>query len=127
MVNVYRSLRFGVLWGLLALVLALLVIFLTPIFQPFMQALAQVGIDLAWFAIMMAGVHFGARSGYRGWLASIFGGGIAGFIAAIFLVLANYLFGEVAFSVGSSLITLAVAFVVGMFGGFAGEFIDRQG
>jgi putative membrane protein (TIGR04086 family) len=127
MVNVYRSLRFGVLWGLVALVLALLMIFLAPVFAPIASALEQVGLNLTWFAIMMAGVHFGARSGYRGWLASIFGGGIAGFIAAIFLVLVNYLFAGVTFDVGGSLITLAIAFVVGMFGGFAGEFIDRQG
>jgi hypothetical protein len=126
MVNIYRALRFGVLWGLVALLLALLRIFLAPVIAPIFDALAQVGLDLAWFAIMMAGVHFGARSGYRGWLASIFGGGISGFIAAIFLVLANALFG-IGFDVSSSLITLAIAFVIGMFGGFAGEFIDRQG
>lgn len=128
MVNVYRALRFGVLWGIVALVLALLEVFLSPIVRPLFDALDLVGLRLPWFAVMMAGVHFGARSGYRGWLASLIGGALSGLIAAIFIVIVSFIFPlSGTFDMNSSLLTLAVAFVVGMFGGFAGEFIDRQG
>lgn len=129
MVNVYKSMRFGVLWGLIAVILALLLYFLGPLLSPIIGALALVGLNLPWFAVMMAGVHFGARSGYRGWLASIFGGGISGVIAALFLLLVMYLFppAGAGLTIQSSAITVAVAFLVGMFGGFAGEFIDRRG
>jgi len=59
----------NVLWGIVALLLALLRVFLA--------ALDQVGLSLPWFAVKMAGVHFGARSSYRGWPASLFGDAIA--------------------------------------------------
>lgn len=128
MVNVYRALRFGILWGLVALVLALLSYFLAGVLGPIFAALAQVGLNLPWFAVMMAGVHFGARSGYRGWLASLFGGAISGLLAAIFIIIVSYVFPPAGstISIGSSLLTLAIAFFVGMFGGFGGEIIDRN-
>jgi hypothetical protein len=127
MVNVYRAFRFGILWGLVALLLALFEIFLRPVLTPLFMVLDQVGLRLPWFAVMMAGVHFGARSGYRGWLASIFGGAISGLLAAIFIIIVSYIFPIGTFNMGVSLFTLAVAFFVGMFGGFGGEFIERQG
>jgi hypothetical protein len=126
MVNVYKALRFGILWGLVALVLAVLEVILRPLLAPVFAALDQVHLSLPWFAVMMAGVHFGARSGYRGWLASLFGGAISGLLAAIFIIIVSFIFPVGAFNLTSSLITLAIAFFVGMFGGFGGEFIDRQ-
>jgi hypothetical protein len=130
MVNISKALRFGILWGLVALILAVIEFFLRPIIQPLFSVLDQINLSLAWFAVMMAGVHYGARSGFRGWLSSLFGGAIAGLIAAIFIILVTFVLhqfmGGTALDISSSFITLAVAFFIGMFGGFAGEFIDRQ-
>src|SRR5947207_4397093 len=92
MVNAFRAVRFGILWGLVALILALIEFFLRPIISPALDVLRTIGLSLPWFAVMMAGVHFGARSGYHGWLASVFGGGISGLIAALFIVIFNYIF-----------------------------------
>src|SRR5688572_16115080 len=115
MLNVYKAVRFGILWGLLAVLIALIVYFLRPIAGFILEPLDAIGLNLAWFAIMMAGVHFGARSGYRGWLVSLFGGGLSGFIAALFLVIVSYflpILGEA--SLQGSLIVLATAFIVGI-------------
>ncbi len=133
MVFINRALRFGILWGLIAVLLAVFLYFLRPILGFVLDILDQVGLNLAWFAVMMAGVHYGARSGYRGWLASIFGGGISGLIAAIFLIIVSLVLPAILSAAGTALtassgvIVLGVAFLVGMFGGFSGEFIDRRG
>jgi hypothetical protein len=95
MVFIGKAFRYGILWGLVAVLLAVLLYFLRPIIAPVFAILDEVGLNLAWFAVMMAGVHYGAHSGYRGWLASIFGGGISGLIAAVFLIIANYVLGTV--------------------------------
>lgn len=133
MVFIGKALRYGILWGLVAVVLVVLLYFLRPILGFVFDILDQVNLDLAWFAVMMAGVHYGAHSGYRGWLSSIFGGGVAGLIAAIFLMIAVYILGTVLPTAGaiaitpqSGAVTLGVAFLVGMFGGAAGEFIERR-
>src|SRR5688572_4000494 len=103
MVNVYRALRFGILWGIVALVLALIERFLAPIARPIFDVLDEIGLNLPFFAVMMAGVHFGARSGYRGWIASLFGGAISGLLAAIFIIIVSLVLPLEAFNLQSSL------------------------
>jgi hypothetical protein len=124
MINMNKVLRYGFIWGIVAVLLALLNIFLRPIVGPIFAALDQVGLSLPWFGVMMAGVHYGARSGIKGWLTSLLGGALSGLIAAVLLVIVTTFFAG-PFNMSASLITLATAFVIGLFGGFGGEVIDR--
>lgn len=126
MIYTRTVLRIGLLWGLIALVFAVVRIYLGPVLAPIYDALAQVGLQLEWFAMIMAGVHFGVLSEGNSVLDDMLGGGLAGVFVAIVLLLINWLLGGTVFTVSNSLILLATAFVVGAAGGVAGEIIDRD-
>jgi len=125
MINLSKVLRYGLIWGVVALVLALLELLLGDALRPLFDALNVVGLDLPWFAVIMAGVHYGARNSERSWLTSPIGGGLTALLAAILLAIVSGLFAGRSY-VNAGLFTLAAGFVVGLLGGLAGEAIERS-
>ena len=73
-------LRAGITWGIVAILVAILASVLAPV-------LPQIdGLTIASFAFLLAGVHYAAKA-HTDFLTAIIGGGLAGMIAALFLLL----------------------------------------
>jgi hypothetical protein len=124
MINLSKVLRYGLIWGAVALGLALLELLLGGLLRPLFDALNIVGLKLPWFAVIMAGVHYGARNDPRSWLTSIIGGGLTALLAAILLAIVSALFAGRGYA-NAGLFTLAAGFVVGLLGGLGGEIVSR--
>jgi len=73
----------GITWGIVACLLAILGAWLAPV-------LPQVGgLTLGSFALLMAGVHYTAKA-HSDFLRALLGGGAAGIVAALFLLLIRF-------------------------------------
>ena len=78
-------LRAGITWGIVAILLAIIGIVLSPIL-PTIE-----GLTLATFAFIMAGVHYSAKASQSDLLGGGLGGALAGGVAAILLVLIRFI------------------------------------
>lgn len=112
----------GITWGIVAILLAILGAALAPI-------LPQVGgLTLASFALLMSGIHYTAKA-HSDFLRAGLGGGAAGVVAAIFLLLIRYIPGlNLPTPPGTplDLVTAILAgFVAGAAGGLAYKVIIR--
>jgi hypothetical protein len=84
MLNLNLVLRAGLIWGIIGIVLTVLVAFFGSSL-PF----AVEGLNLGTYAVLFAGVYFVARNTGK-ILEDLFGGALAGFIAALLLIVAGY-------------------------------------
>jgi hypothetical protein len=112
----------GITWGIVAILLAILGAALAPI-------LPQIdGLTLGSFALLMAGIHYVAKA-HSDFLRAMIGGGLAGIVAALFLMLIRYVpFLSLPTPPGTpaDLVTaLLVGFVAGAAGGMAYKLIIR--
>jgi hypothetical protein len=112
----------GITWGIVAILLAILAAALAPI-------LPQIdGLTLGSFALLMAGIHYVAKA-RSDFLRALIGGGLAGIVAAVFLMLIRYVpFLNLPTPPGTplDLVTALVAgFVAGAAGGMAYAAIVR--
>lgn len=115
-------LRAGVTWGLAAIVLAILGATLAPI-------LPEVGgLTLGTYALLLAGVHYSARA-RSDFLQSAIGGGLAGVMAGVLLVLVRFVEGLTLPLPPGAPVDLVGALMAGFLAGAAGgmgfELIDR--
>lgn len=78
--SVGTILRVGVIWGIVAVLLAILATFLGGVLP------AVEGLSLGTYALLMAGVHYPIRHS-SDVLYSLVGGALSGFLAGVFLVL----------------------------------------
>ena len=122
--NLWMSmiLRAGITWGIVAILVAILSIFLAPVL-PEIQ-----GLTIASFAFLMAGVHYAAKA-HSDFLQAMLGGGAAGVIAAIFLLLFRFIpifnLPTPPGSPGDLVTALIIGFVAGAFAGLAYKLIIR--
>src|SRR5688572_4566294 len=105
-------LRAGIIWGIVAIVLAILGIALAPILP------VVAGLTLATFAFTMAGVHYAAKT-TSDTLSGGIGGGLAGVVAAIVLLLLRLVPLNLP-TPGGSPTDLIGALVIGLLAGAAG-------
>lgn len=114
--------RAGITWGIVAILVAILSSVLAPVL-PEIQ-----GLTIASFAFLMAGVHYAAKA-HSDFLQATLGGGAAGVIAAIFLLLVRFIpflnLPSPPGSPGDLVTALIIGFVAGAFGGLAYKVIIR--
>ncbi|NDJ36467.1 MAG: hypothetical protein GYB64_17575 [Chloroflexi bacterium] len=118
-------LKAGLIWGVLAIVL-LVIVQLVPL-------LPQVGIeglDLASFATLFAGVHFSARNpNDKNIVVGLIGGSMAGIIAAVLMVVASLVLpvvlGSGAFTTTNIEAVLVPALIAGIAGALGMELVKR--
>jgi hypothetical protein len=105
-------LRAGIIWGIVAILLAIIGNALAPILP------VVAGLTLATFAFTMAGVHYAAKTS-SDTLSGGLGGALAGLVAAVLLLLIRLL--PINLPVpGGSPTDLIGALVVGLLAGAAG-------
>jgi hypothetical protein len=115
-------LRAGITWGIVAILLAILGAALAP-------RLPEIGgLTLANFAYLLAGVHYSvkARSDF---LQAALGGGLAGVLVAVFLLLLRFVpllsLPTPPGSPGDLVTALLTGFIAGVAGGLAYKVIER--
>jgi len=86
-INIRGAVVAGLVWGVIALLLALLVQFV-PVIGQLVPPYA--GITLGLFAVLFAGVHYAARN-RGGIFEHLIGGIIAGIIAGLFLLVIGFI------------------------------------
>jgi hypothetical protein len=114
-------LRAGIIWGIVAILLAIIGSALSPILP------VVAGLTLATFAFTMAGVHYAAKTS-SDTLSGGLGGALAGVVAAILLLLIRFIPLNLPVPGGSptDLIgALAVGLLAGAAGGLAFKAIVR--
>ncbi len=112
----------GITWGIVAILLAILGAALSPI-------LPQIdGLTLGSFAFLLAGIHYTAKA-RSDFLRAALGGGAAGVVAALFLLLIRYVpvlhLPNPPGSPADLVTALAAGFVAGAAGGLAYKVIIR--
>jgi hypothetical protein len=115
-INIKLAAIAGVIWGVVALGLSFLVS-LVPLLA---QIFPQNTISLGSFAVVMAGVHFGARNKDGKLLDDVFGGIIAGVIAGLLMFLINLSTGGGGIKMTSGLNSIGGALVLGVTAGLFG-------
>ena len=112
----------GITWGIVAILLAILGAALAPV-------LPQVdGLTLGSFAFLLAGIHYTAKA-RSDFLRAALGGGLAGVVAAVFLLLIRFVpilhLPTPPGSPGDLVTALLAGFVAGAAGGLAYKVIIR--
>lgn len=115
-------LRAGITWGIVAILVAILSTVLAPI-------LPEIGgLTVASFAFLLAGIHYAAKAPSDFIMAAL-GGGLAGALAAVILLLVRLIpvlnLPSPPGSPGDLLAALIVGFVAGAFGALAFKVIIR--
>ena len=119
-INFRGALAAGLIWGVVALLLALLVTFV-PVIGQLVPAFA--GITLGLFAVLFAGVHYTARN--RGnILEHLIGGIIAGVIAALFLFVISLVLPQ-APKIGDIVGSLIAGLIGGAFGALGMTVVNK--
>jgi hypothetical protein len=115
-------LRAGITWGIVAILIAILATALSSVL-PHVD-----GLTIAAFAFLLAGVHYAAKA-HGDFLLALIGGGLAGVIAALFLLLVRLIpFLNLPTPPGTPLDligALLAGLVAGAFGGLAFNAIVR--
>lgn len=115
-------LRAGITWGLIGIVLAVL----NPTLSGILPNVS--GLNLGTYALMFAGVHYSAKA-RSDFIQSAIGGGLAGILAGVFLVLvrlAQTIPVPMPPGAPTDLFSaLIVGFIAGAAGGLGFEVIDR--
>jgi len=122
-INIRGAVVAGLVWGVIALLLALLVQFV-PVIGQLVPSFA--GVTLGLFAVLFAGVHYAARN-KGSLLEHLIGGIIAGVIAGLFLLVAGLIVPAANVAGGSSDIvgTLLSGLIGGAFGALGMQVVNR--
>ncbi len=109
-INIRGAVVAGLVWGVIALLLSLLVTFV-PVIGQLVPPFA--GVTLGLFAVLFAGVHYAARN-KGGLLQHLIGGIIAGIIAALFLMVISLIVPAVnRASAGGGIVPVLITGLVG--------------